>query len=226
MEKVVRRTSKNQSNSPQLTPYQQPLKSPQLPEGISEEAYICQYDPTQPPQFRTGSDGQLLRRQRVIAVPKSGSSSESTKKKSKSKAKRVFSAPVLQGSHTDETESESEEQLQVLSWVEEEPVTNYHSPLLASKGVRINNIQVLGRFLMLAVLSFIVVFFAIALVSYLLITDTGSEAVPVLTGFIGTVFGVWVPTPKVPKSKNLHEPISEKDSSNFHPDQNNALDIV
>jgi hypothetical protein len=183
------------------------------PNGVPEEAYSCIYDPTGETEYRTTSTGQVLRRKRVIAVPKSGNSStasETQQGQSKNDARtgsparvsppRFCSEPVMGRKHVTESEGGSPSHSEnVLTWFEEEPVTNYNAPLLASKGVRINNMQTLGRFFVLVVLSLAILALASFMVIYIVTSGRNETSLTVWTGLIGTVFGVWIPQPKIPK---------------------------
>lgn len=255
--KIIRRSNPNRFDPIQKTtiPVPPPLppqyvngayvpKLPLRPEGITDDAYTCVYDPTNITEYRKTSTGQVVRRKRVIAVPKNAHNTGNDKSQSSSSHKksggssdtvshntttphnpsgypqcrsepalrRVKSQNNMSSVVLNENESSSEPPL--LSWFEEEPVTNYQSPLLASKGVRINNLQTLGRFCVLVTLSFMIIVLSAFMVIYSVVNEGSGAAITIWTGLIGTVFGVWIPQPKIPriKTKKITDITTELDS--------------
>lgn len=83
-----------------------------------------------------------------------------------------------------------------------------HSPLIASSGVRINNLQTLGMFTMRVVLSLLILAFACFMIIYIYSRDSGDIQITVWVSIITAILGYWMPTPKFPKAKlsPVHDP--------------------
>lgn len=78
-----------------------------------------------------------------------------------------------------------------------------HSPLIASSGVRINNLQTLGMFGMRVILTFMVMIFCGFMIVFELTMDFDNNGgrITVYIATITGLIGYWMPTPKFPKAK-------------------------